>query len=154
MTGTWKPETQLFVFNFINPYGDWILRIYDDSPDDEGSLVDWCVEITYNTYVGIEKTITIPNKFSLSQNFPNPFNPLTKIQYSIAKRSFANLIIYDILGREIKTLVNEVKSPGVYIVDFNGADLASGLYFYKLEAKPDNKTKGGFVETKKMLLIK
>ena len=154
MTGTWKPETPLDVFNFINPYGDWILRIYDDDPDDEGTLVDWCVEITYNTYVGIEKTITIPNRFSLNQNFPNPFNPLTKIQYSIAKRSSVNLTIYDILGREITTLVNEVKSPGVYIVDFNGANLSSGIYFYKLEAKPDDKSTGDFVETKKMLLIK
>jgi subtilisin-like proprotein convertase family protein len=154
MTGTWKPETPLNVFNFNTPYGDWMLRIYDDSPGDEGTLVDWCVEIIYNTYVGIEKTITIPNKFSLYQNFPNPFNPITKIQYSIAKRSYVHLKIYDVLGRKIKTIVNEMKQPGVYIVDFNGANLPSGVYFYRLEAKSETWQVEDFIETKKMLLIK
>ncbi len=154
MTGTWKPETPLDIFNFNTPYGDWILRIYDDSPGDEGTLVDWCVEILYNTYVGIEKTITIPNRFSLYQNFPNPFNPITKIQYSIAKPSYVHLIVYDVLGREIKTIVNEIKKTGVYIVDFNGENLPSGVYFYKLEAKPNDKSMGNFIETRKMLLVK
>ena len=154
MTGTWIPESPLDVFNFKTPKGNWILRIYDDSPGDSGTLVDWCVEILYNTYVGIEKTITIPNRFSLYQNFPNPFNPITKIQYSIAKRSYVHLQIYDILGREIKTIVNEIKKPGVYIVDFNGTNLPSGVYFYKIEARPDDKSTEDFVETRKMLLIK
>ena len=88
-----------------------------------------------------------PKKFSLEQNYPNPFNPNTKIQFSIAKTSLAKLKIYDILGREMVTLVNEVKAPGVYVVDFNGSHLASGVYYYRLEA-------GDFVNVKKMLLIK
>ena len=105
-----------------------------------------CLEI--NMLMGTQNiSSNIPNKFSLEQNYPNPFNPVTKIQYSIAKTSHAKLKIYDILGREMVTLVNEVKSPGVYVVDFNGSHLASGVYYYRLEA-------GDFVNVKKMLLIK
>ncbi len=88
-----------------------------------------------------------PIKYELSQNYPNPFNPVTKINYSVAKQGLVTLIIYDILGKEIKTLVNEVKSPGAYIVDFNGSNLASGVYFYKIQS-------GDFMQVKRMVLIK
>ena len=91
------------------------------------------------------KQVTI--KYSLSQNYPNPFNPVTKINYSIAKQGFVTLKIYDILGREIKTLVNEVKTPGNYIVEFNGSEFSSGVYFYKIQS--DN-----FSRVKRMVLIK
>jgi hypothetical protein len=88
-----------------------------------------------------------PIKYELSQNYPNPFNPLTKINYSVAKQGLVSLKIFDILGREIKTLVNEVKSPGAYIVDFNGSNLSSGVYFYKIQS-------GDFMQVKRMILIK
>jgi len=105
-----------------------------------------CLEI--NMLTGSQNiSNSIPNKFSLEQNYPNPFNPATKIQYSIAKTTLTKLKIYDILGREMVTLVNEVKAPGVYAVDFNGSHLASGVYYYRLEA-------GDFINVKKMLLIK
>ena len=87
------------------------------------------------------------NNFELYQNYPNPFNPVTNIKYQIANSSFVSLKIYDVLGREVSTLVNEFKKAGSYIVTFNGSALASGVYFYRLNA-------GDFSETKRMLIIK
>jgi hypothetical protein len=89
----------------------------------------------------------LPKEYSLSQNYPNPFNPFTKISYSIPKKDFVTLKIYDLLGREISTLVNEVKTPGNYIVDFDAKSLSSGVYFYKI-------TTDIYSDTKKMILIK
>jgi len=89
----------------------------------------------------------IPENFSLSQNYPNPFNPKTVISFQLAVNSFTTLKIYDILGREVETLVNESLKPGSYEVDFNGSNISSGVYFYKLSA-------GGFSDTKKMIIVK
>ena len=90
----------------------------------------------------------IPLVFRLSQNYPNPFNPVTKINYDLPKESKVNIVIYDILGREIKRL----KTAGSYIVDFNASNYASGVYFYRIEAEEPNGNK--FVDSKKMVLIK
>jgi len=95
----------------------------------------------------IENENEIPSKFSLSQNYPNPFNPTTTIKYKIPEVSFVILKVYDVLGNEIITLVNEQKPLGNYKVEFNATTLPSGIYFYKLQA-------GNFVETKKMILMK
>jgi hypothetical protein len=89
----------------------------------------------------------IPTEFILAQNYPNPFNPTTKIKYSIPKESFVKIAIYDILGKEIATLVNEGKPTGNYEIQFNASNLPSGVYFYRMQA-------GNFIETKKMVLIK
>lgn len=89
----------------------------------------------------------IPDEFKLSQNFPNPFNPKTIIQYSITESDFATLKVYDILGNEISVLVNEKQNPGSYSVDFDAGNYPSGIYYYKLEA-------GNFSEVKKMILLK
>jgi hypothetical protein len=88
----------------------------------------------------------------LSQNFPNPFNPSTKIEFTIpsnvrGEMSNVSLKIYDVLGNEVTTLVNENKPEGTYEVDFNGVGLTSGIYYYRLESE-------GFVQTKKMILLK
>ena len=97
---------------------------------------------------GIENSNSeIPKEFLLEQNYPNPFNPSTIIQYTIVSRKFVSLKIYDVLGNEIATLVNEEKPTGSYEVNFNSSQLSSGIYFYKLQA-------GSFVETKKMMLLK
>jgi hypothetical protein len=90
--------------------------------------------------------------FSLSQNFPNPFNPTTKINYQISMPSKVSIKVFDVLGNEIATLVDEYKSVGNYGVSFDASKLTSGLYFYKLEAKSNNKNI--FREVRKMLLIK
>jgi len=91
---------------------------------------------------------SVPNDFKLYQNYPNPFNPTTKISYSISESDFVSLKIYDMLGREIYTLVNEYKAVNTYNVDFNAANLSSGLYLYRLEVGDK------YNEIKKMLLIK
>ncbi|MBZ0203529.1 MAG: T9SS type A sorting domain-containing protein [Ignavibacteria bacterium] len=89
----------------------------------------------------------VPENFSLFQNYPNPFNPSTHIGFRIAESGLVRIIVYDALGREIQILVDQELSPGTYEVDFNGAELPSGVYYYKLES-------GSFVETKRMVLIK
>lgn len=88
-----------------------------------------------------------PKSFELHQNYPNPFNPVTKINYALPNQRFVTLKIYDITGREIQTLVNEVKQAGYYTVDFNGSHLSSGVYFYKIKSSH-------FVSVKRMVLIK
>jgi len=105
--------------------------------------------------VGVEDQITLPTEFSLSQNYPNPFNPSTTINYSIAKMSKVTLTLYNLLGEEVKTLINEEKPTGNYSVEFNAVNLPSGVYFYQLQAVDPSTSSGqGFVETKKMILIK
>ena len=87
------------------------------------------------------------NLFELTQNYPNPFNPNTKIKYSIPHNCFVSLKVYDLLGNQITTLVNEEKSSGKYEVEFNARNLSSGIYFYRIKA-------GNFVGTKKLILLK
>lgn len=90
---------------------------------------------------------TLPKNFILMQNYPNPFNPTTTIDYSIPKESFVTIKVYDMLGREVATLINEEKNAGEYSVKFNGSILASGVYLYRMKA-------GNFIQTKKMILMK
>ena len=105
------------------------------------------------TTVGVEDDeIPIANEFRLEQNYPNPFNPSTKIKFEIPGQArndntLVTLKVYDILGNEVATLVNEEKPVGEYEVEFNPANLPSGIYFYQLKA-------GSFIQTKKMILLK
>jgi hypothetical protein len=89
----------------------------------------------------------IPIKFSLFQNYPNPFNPTTSIKYQVKSLKNVKFIVYDIMGKEIETLVNEKQTPGTYEISWDGTNYPSGVYFYKLST-------GDFTDTKKMLLIK
>jgi hypothetical protein len=101
------------------------------------------------TDINEEDNQSIPDDYTLGQNFPNPFNPETKIRYSIPNESFVKVKIYDALGSEVATVVNENKIAGKYEMSFdaNKYRLSSGIYFYRLQA-------GNYVETKKMTLIK
>ncbi len=112
-------------------------------------LDNWRVSYPVKTVTGILYNKTVPDNFKLYQNYPNPFNPSTTINYSIPKRSFVLLKVYDILGNEIATLVNGEENAGNYSVQFNSGinHLASGIYFYKLQA-------GEFTATKKLILLK
>lgn len=93
----------------------------------------------------------IPQDYSLSQNYPNPFNPVTKINYELPKDGKVRLVIYDILGRQIKSLVNnEFKTAGRYTVEFNGSQFASGVYFYRIQVEGGK----GYTAVKKMVLVK
>jgi hypothetical protein len=89
----------------------------------------------------------IPKVFALMQNYPNPFNPTTTIQYALPKSSNVEIKVYDLVGREVTTLINEFKQAGNYSVEFNANNFASGVYFYRIKA-------GDFTDTKKMLLVK
>ena len=108
-------------------------------------------EGTFEYSNSIEVEINQPIMFSLEQNYPNPFNPSTNIQYAISSRQLVTLKVYDVLGKEIATLVNEEKPAGSYEVEFKSSvgslQLASGIYYYQLRS-------GDYLETKKMILLK
>ncbi len=97
--------------------------------------------------VSVDNEITFPAEYILLQNYPNPFNPATTIRYQLPERSFVSIKVFDILGREVATLVNEEKPVGSYEVQFKGNSLTSGIYFYQLKA-------GDYSETKKMIFLK
>jgi len=110
------------------------------------------ITATWNNNLGVVTSVTpvsteIPKEYKLSQNYPNPFNPVTKINYSLPKSGFVTMKVYDMLGREVVNLISENKTAGNYSVDFNASNLTSGVYFYRLESN-------GFVDTKKMMLVK
>ena len=104
----------------------------------------------YHNLNGIAE-IGIPAKMNLSQNYPNPFNPTTKINFDLPNDSRVNIKIFDVSGREIKTIVNDYKSAGYYTVQFDASGLSSGVYFYKLSTNGNNITS---TITKKLMLIK
>ena len=106
----------------------------------------WTVPIEISS-VNVETVDKMPFQFSLKQNFPNPFNPNTKINYSIPYQSNVKIIIFDILGKEIETIVNEEKPSGTYELSWNAGNLPGGVYFYQLRA-------GSFTQTRKMILLK
>ncbi len=148
-TGSFKPSNPLTAFNG-NPGINgryWKLLITDTVTGDTGFLKSWCLVITYVGPVGIIQTLEIPNYYSLSQNYPNPFNPVTTIKFTLPQSENVKLVLFDILGREVKTLVNEFRNQGVYEFSFDASTLSSGAYFYRLDA-------GEFTATKKMLIIK
>ena len=130
---------------FVNPNIGWIVG--------ENGLI---LKYTIPVYVDNKESESTPNQFSLEQNFPNPFNPSTKIKFEIPGQARNNnalvtLKVYDILGNEVATLVNEEKPAGEYEIEFNPVsgirNLASGIYFYQLKA-------GNLIQTKKMILLK
>ncbi len=97
--------------------------------------------------VGIEGVSEIPNNYELSQNFPNPFNPTTKINYNLKAQTHVKITVFDAMGRLISSLNEGVQEPGSHFITFNGATLSTGVYYYRLET-------AFFTDTKKMLLIK
>jgi hypothetical protein len=158
-----------FVFTLSNTNGDFIFHVTD-------KIFNYTIRSSnlgaYNfnsvlahpgeTNVILNLTLTdivqdeslVPKEYSLSQNYPNPFNPSTRIQYALSDKQFVQLKVFDVLGNEVATLINEEKATGNYSVDFNAsnlpggkAGLPSGVYLYKIQA-------GSFVETKKMILLK
>jgi hypothetical protein len=129
--------------------------------------IDYDGSFEYSGIVEVE--VGLPTEFSLEQNYPNPFNPTTKIKFTIPtsplnpspyqgegnSERFITLKVYDVLGNEVATLINEEKLAGTYEVEFDGAGLPSGIYFYQLRASnPESSSGQGVVETKKMILIK
>ena len=114
--------------------------------------VDFSGQISYSTIVEVE--INEPQSYKLDQNFPNPFNPTTNIGFSVPVETFVTLKVYDILGNEITTLVNERKPQGYYNVEFSATNLPSGIYFSRIQAVPADRQGSSFIAVKKMVLLK
>ncbi len=150
-TGTFRPTKPLSQFHNSNPAGLWILRIYDRATGNTGTLKAWGITLLISgTPAGIQnKSNQIPESYSLMQNYPNPFNPSTLISYQLPVSGYVTLKVYDLLGNEIATLVDEYKPVGIYNVEFRmqNLELSSGIYFYQLTA-------GDFIQTKKMVLLR
>jgi len=118
----------------------------------DGKNVDITADCDFETEDGSgiassDNLSELPTSYDLAQNFPNPFNPSTIIRYSLPEQAFVALKVYDISGREVKTLVDEMKSAGTYEVSFNSSGLSSGMYFYRINA-------GSFSKVMKMVLVK
>jgi len=137
---------------FVDPSGvtDFLHSVKFIGPDtgyivgDNGRIL----RTTTGGVIGIKPVSNIvPKEFSLEQNYPNPFNPTTKFKFQIAKSSYAKVSVYDVLGREVETLVSQQLNPGTYEMKLDASNLPSGVYFYRLIA-------GDFAQTKKMALIK
>jgi len=109
----------------------------------------------YDDILGIQNISTeAPLTYSLSQNYPNPFNPSTKISFALPKQGLVTIKVFDMLGKEIETLVNESLKPGTYEAAFDGSSYPSGVYFYRLTVRHGGSSTDGFVETKRMVMIK
>ncbi|RPI17406.1 MAG: T9SS C-terminal target domain-containing protein [Ignavibacteriae bacterium] len=129
-------------YRFVN--GDSCFTLYSET----GPYNVWAALGCSGSITGVNNNNNnIPNAYSLSQNFPNPFNPATNIRYALPKAGIVKLVIYDVLGKEVAIPVNEFRTAGSYELNFDASHLASGVYFYTISA-------GDFTDTKKMLLIK
>jgi hypothetical protein len=131
------------------PDSAWIwISIEDTAENPTAGAIAMVDDLSWGPVTDVEKVNpNVPSSFKLQQNYPNPFNPSTMIEYSIPKESFVDLRVYDIIGNETATLVNEYLSAGTYRADFNAADLPSGIYIAKLTA-------GSFTKSIKMTLLK
>ena len=110
--------------------------------------VQTCALPIFSEFTDVTKEVNdLPQGFTLSQNYPNPFNPATTINYSLAKESNVKLTVYNAIGSKVATIVNEYKPAGSYSVQFNGSNLASGIYLYRLES-------GNYSAAKKFILMK
>jgi len=143
-----KPLNSLnSVFSGDNAQGVWRIKIRDYSNGNTGTLHAFGIQFNNASVFGIKQNgNTVPEKFSLSQNYPNPFNPTTKIKFDIpsnVKGQMSNfkIIIYDVLGKEVTTLVNEQLKPGSYEVEWNAGNFASGIYYYVLKTDKYTDTK-------------
>ena len=140
-----NPATQTFSGS-PSSAGSSIIKVTVTDNDSAKASCTFTLNVSPHTAIN-PKGEQIVNEYELFQNYPNPFNPNTKINFALPKQGLVTLKIYDITGREINTLVNEVKQAGYYTVDFNASHLSSGVYFYKIQS-------GDFSSVKRMVLIK
>ncbi len=146
---------------------DWLRGLYDvtadyvglttsatqsvsTSYDNNGNAVVALASFSMSAVTSVQQPVqanAVPKTFSLSQNYPNPFNPSTMISFSVPQGAKVSLKVYNILGQEVATLVDDYKQAGEYLVQFNAGRLASGVYFYRLQAND-------FAQTRKLLLLK
>jgi subtilisin-like proprotein convertase family protein len=153
-TGTFRPVEKLWFLNGETSLGLWKLKVVDNVGAEGGILLGWNTVIRFSSS---DNPVPVPTRFSLVGNYPNPFNPSTKIYFDVAFTANVKIIIYDITGREVITLLNDSREPKFKDdVDFNagnisisgGRGLASGIYFYSLVVNDE------FIESRKMILLK
>lgn len=153
-------SSALLSYTKINYYDDTNVEISNSyiykirAIDYAGNVSEDSDPVTVSLTGGVKDDSAIPDNFRLSQNYPNPFNPTTVINYALPKESYVKIKVFDMLGREIAALVDAEKLAGSHEVDFNAANLSSGVYFYRIEALPSDISADYFTETKKMLLVK
>jgi hypothetical protein len=150
--GNWESANICNPISFMDSFGN---EFYYGSCG--WGVEEWSeIYVYYSTLTSVTKNNNYPTKYSLSQNYPNPFNSSTIIKYTIPKndkretkdgKTFIRLNVFDVLGREVATLVNEKQKPGNYEVEFDGSKLTSGVYFYRLQTR-------NYTSTKKMILLR
>ncbi len=142
------PSSGIYSWTVPNtPAIQGLLKVTDASNPELFDVSDSTFLIKVPTSMKDEFLSGVPTEYALFQNFPNPFNPQTTIFYSLPEESFVQIKVYDIIGNEVKVLVSEHKPVGNYQVSFDGHELNSGIYLYRIMA-------GSYSETRKMLLIK
>jgi hypothetical protein len=134
-------EAKSYTFNERASTGNYNYRL---------KQIDFNGNFAYHN-LSSEVIVGVPSTYAISQNYPNPFNPSTKIDYDLPYDGKVSITLYDLTGREVSKLVNEVKTAGYYTVQFNASNLSSGMYFYRISAEG---TGNSFVTTKKMVLVK
>jgi len=145
-------NVDMLTWNLVWWDTDWV---YEDTLEFEYNIAvssDDVYQFTPSDYLSIDKDKLFPVHYELSQNFPNPFNPITEIKYALPEKGMVELVVYDVLGREVKKLVHSAMHPGNHIARWNGKnqlgqDVGTGMYFYRLKTKD-------FVKTRKMILLK
>jgi len=154
-TGSYKPVKPLSQFVNLDPTGNWILRVYDKTAGNTGTLKAWGLEVNVSGFpLGIHNFNVIPDKYTLLQNHPNPFSRTTVISWQLPVGSrqltagcHVTLKVFDFMGKEIRTLIDGEMMPGDHQVTFDASGLPSGIYFYRLQAD-------GVLETRKMIVLK
>lgn len=150
-TSTWKSFTLPMTYSSADSATLYFSAFWPNTPTDgpNGNSVLYIDNLSFDKLITSLPLTSreLPSNYILTQNYPNPFNPTTKIKFGLPKKSIVKLTVYDILGREVSTLVNQDLEAGYHEVKFNAGNLSSGVYFYQLRTGP-------FVETKKLLLIK
>jgi len=141
-----EPQNYSFKDNGLSP-GSYNYRLKQVDFNGEFEYFDLGNEIIIKTTSISNLSSFTPDKFILYQNYPNPFNPVTNLEFGISKWGFVSLKVYDLLGRDVAELVNENLNPGEYEISFDGSDLQSGVYYFKLKV-------GEFDQVRKMILLK
>jgi photosystem II stability/assembly factor-like uncharacterized protein len=144
--GSWLPVNQGLTSMWIRCLAIQPPYAYAATDPSSGSGRIWR-RLLSDFVTSVDGETGVPDRFELGKNYPNPFNPSTTIQYSLPLKGHVTLKVYDALGKEVASLVSEVKNPGAYSVKWDASRVASGVYFYRLQA-------GSFVETKKLVLLR
>lgn len=145
-TGIFRPIENLWFMNAENSYGDWKLKVYDNGAGDGGELISWSINIGYSQNYDAN---SIPGQFALLNNYPNPFNPQTRIFFNVPYYAKVRLVIYDLLGRQVKVLLDDYRSAKYNdFADYYAEDLASGVYLCSMVAD------GNFIDARRIVLLK